>query len=364
MADILTSTTNLSNLVPTYYSKRLLERLEPNCRAYELAEKRTIPANAGKVILWNRYLQLDDGLALTEGTVPGPSSMSTETVSATLVQYGNLVKITDMVDLTAISKVVRDTVDVLADNAARTIDKYILNTVGWYMSAVGALNGASSTAFSYQFPMAYSKTSGNLDGERGFAVNMSLCIASDTIVSMPMNVSAIRQVVTNLRKRSVSPFEDGFYRSIIHPNMIHALRTDTQWASWNQYQRPEKMERGLMGEVEGVKFYDDPNMSSFNISGASILGTANVSNLIGSSFGRVFGTLIFGKGAYAVTELEGAGTGENATKVYTVPREAPDKADPLQQFSYVGYKATLAAKILNPSCGIILITNSTAYVGG
>jgi len=119
-----------------------------------------------------------------------------------------------------------------------------------------------------------------------------------------------------------------------------------------QYARPEKMERGLIGEVEGVKFYDDPNMSTSNFSGMQ------VSTAIGSSLGTVYGTIIFGRGAYAVTELEGAGTGENATKVYVVGREKPDKSDPLQQYSYVGYKATLAAKILNPSCGAVLLTNA------
>jgi len=119
-----------------------------------------------------------------------------------------------------------------------------------------------------------------------------------------------------------------------------------------QYTRPEKMERGLIGEVEGVKFYDDANMSVMDFSGIS-----DASNAVGSDFGNVTGTVIFGRGAYAVTELEGSGTGDNATKVHITPRGTPDKADPLQQFGYVGYKSTLAAKILNPSCGCILLTD-------
>ena len=141
--------------------------------------------------------------------------------------------------------------------------------------------------------------------------------------------------------------------------MLDALRGDSAWQSWNQYSRPEKMERGLVGEVEGVKFYDDPNMSYFNLSGHSILGTANVSNPLLSSWVNTYGTIVFGRGAYAVTELEGAGTGDNATKVYVTPRDTPDKADTLHQFGYVGYKATLAAKILNPSCGVIVLTSTS-----
>jgi N4-gp56 family major capsid protein len=355
MADILSNTTNLSNLVPTYYSKRLLERLEPNSRAYQLAEKRTVPANSGNVILWNRYVQLDEGIDLTEGTILGPSALSTVTVSATLKQIGNVVKITDMVEMTAISNVVRDAVDVLADNAAKTIDKYILNTVGYFGSGVGAVSAFSASIHTYQFPLLYSKTSGSLDGESNYQLTSALAAGAGTITSLPMSVSAVRETVVHLRTLGVSPHEDGYFHALIHPTVANKLRGHTDYMAWNQYTRPEKMERGLIGEVEGVKFYDDANMSTINFSAISNAGVSNV----GSSLGTVAGTIIFGRGAYAVTELEGSGTGDNATKVYITPRGTPDKADPLQQFGYVGYKSTLAAKILNASCGAILVTNWT-----
>jgi N4-gp56 family major capsid protein len=172
------------------------------------------------------------------------------------------------------------------------------------------------------------------------------------MVSLPITVSGVRKAVTRLRTLNVSPHEDGFYHAITHPTALDALRGDTAWTTWNQYSRPEKMERGLMGEVEGVKFYDDPNCTTqaYTRAGTGV-------STIGSSFGTVYGTLIFGRGAYAVTELEGAGTGDNAAKIYTTPRDTPDKADPLHQFGYVGYKITAAAKILNASCGVILLTN-------
>ncbi len=350
MADILSNTTNLSNLVPTYYSKRLLERLEPNCRAYQLGGKKRIPANSGKVILWNRMVQLDEGMSLTEGVTPGPSALSTTTVSATLVQYGNLVKVTDLVDETAITPVVRDAVDLLIDNAAKTIDKYILDQIGFAGSSLGILSACSAGILGYQFPALYSATSGSLDGEVWLSNNV---LNASAMVSLPMSVSAIRKTVTHLRSLNVSPHEDGYYHALVHPVMVDAVRGHTDYLAWNQYTRPEKMERGLVGEIEGVKFYDDPNMSSKDFS------ALNVSTCIGSSFGTMYGTIIFGRGAYAVTELEGAGTGDNATKMYVVPRNRVDKGDPLQQFGYVGYKATLAAKILNPSCGAILLTNQT-----
>jgi len=352
MADILTNKANLASLVPTYYSKRLLERLEPNARAYQLAEKRTIPANSGNTILWNRYVQMDDGVNLTEGTIIGPSAMSTVTVSAILTQYGQTIKITDIVEKTAISNVVRDAVDVLADNAARTIDKYILNTIGFYGSAAGATFGLSAAFFSYAFPILYSGTSGSLDVDVGY--HLASVLATSMVVT-PMSVSVIRAAVTHLRKLNVAPHEDGYYHSIIHPTVANLLRGHTDYLAWNQYTRPEKMERGLIGEVEGAKFYDDSNMSIWDTSD----GMADPSMGPGSSFGNFAGTIIFGRGAYAVTELEGMGTGDNATQIIVTPRDTPDKADTLKQFGYVGYKSTLAAKVLNPSCGAVILTTHT-----
>lgn len=356
MADVLTNAANLAGLVPTYYSKRLLERLVPNCRLYQLAEKRKIPANSGKTILWNRYVNLDMGIKLTEGTVPGPSAMSTETVSATLVQYGQLVKITDIVDETAISDVMKDTVDVLGDNAAYTVDMHIFSSIGLGLSYYGAADKLSAGAYSKGFVFLFAKTAGSLDGE--VWGNTSTPGNASAWLNCNLTVSVVRKAVTRLRTLNVSPNEDGFYHGVTHPTMLDVLRGDATWSSWNQYTRPEKMERGLVGEVEGVKFYDDPNVV-LDLSGGgddAPWPSGAVSGVF--SGGTVYPTFIFGRGAYCVTELEGAGTGENATQVYTVPRTAPDKADPLQQFGYVGYKATLAAQILNPSCGLVIGTTS------
>jgi len=353
MADIQSNTTNLSNLVPSYYSKRLLERLEPNSRLYQLGMKKTIPANSGKTIIWNRYLQLDPGMNLTEGQNPGPSSLSTEIVSCTLTQYGNLVRITDMVDMTAISDVVRDAVDILADNAATTVNKYIFSNIGLYPSAIGGAAALSAGAITVGFPALYSKTSGSLDGITWGNVASGGVLSA--LIGTPLTVSGVRKAVTHLRTLNVSTHEDGFYHAVATPEALDQLRGDSTWASWNQYQRPEKMERGLVGEVEGVKFYDD-NTMKISMSAGTFSGSLSLGKAILLSGGNLNPVLVFGRGAYAVTELEGAATGENATKVYVVPRNSPDKNDPLQQFGYVGYKTTLAAQIINPSCGVIIAT--------
>ena len=64
----------------------------------------------------------------------------------------------------------------------------------------------------------------------------------------------------------------------------------------------------------------------------------------------MYGTLIFGKGAYAgVKHFAGDGI-----KTSIVGQEA-DKADPLGQYGTAGYSISMAVAILNASCGIIAV---------
>jgi len=68
-----------------------------------------------------------------------------------------------------------------------------------------------------------------------------------------------------------------------------------------------------------------------------------------SGGGTIYGTLIFGKGAYGVTKLGAKDAKINVTT-------GADKTDPLNQYTLIGYKLAMAAQILNPSAGVILAT--------
>lgn len=63
---------------------------------------------------------------------------------------------------------------------------------------------------------------------------------------------------------------------------------------------------------------------------------------LGLSGADVEYTLLVGKDAYGVTELEA-----EQAKTYVKPRGSGGTSDPLDQISTVGYKAAFAAKILN-----------------
>jgi len=63
-----------------------------------------------------------------------------------------------------------------------------------------------------------------------------------------------------------------------------------------------------------------------------------------------YGTAIFGRGFYGVTELDGG--------VHTYLVTGASKSDPINQASTYGWKAFFTAKELNVSSGLILWTGS------
>ena len=75
------------------------------------------------------------------------------------------------------------------------------------------------------------------------------------------------------------------------------------------------------------------------------------SNSGGTASTVAYATTIFGKGFYGVTELDGG--------IKTIgPIEGPSKSDPLDQTRIYGWKSNFAARMLNPSCGIVFFAGS------
>lgn len=340
MAGASTTTASLSSLMKTYYDRLLLDRLNPNLRYDQFATKKNLPRNEGKTILWNRLTNLAQGYTLTELTVPGLSAMSASQVSATLVQKGYVIGVSDLYNMTSISKPVEDAVELLGRSASLTIDNEYKDKIGFGQAcSTGVANAASATYLSC-FTEGFPTLSNSVVawGTRPLVNNFA---------STALSVDRVRTAVTHLRTLDVMPMDDGYYVGIIHPVIADKIMQDTNWVTWNAYTNPNAMYKGEIGKVHNVRFVDSSNaMTTPVLASAWSAGSSNF-----SAGGTMYGTLIFGRGAYAGVKME-AGNGVNT---YIVPNDKADKSDPLAQFGTVGYKITMAAKILNPSCGIIAL---------
>ena len=317
MAVNKTTTTTLANLIMSYYDRLLLERLRANTVMYQFADKKPLPKNSGTTITWNRYTDFSAVTALTEGTVPDAIATSTTKVSATLEQFGAWSQPTDMLVMTAIDNQIESLLDSFGYQAAISVDTRIRN----------GLLGTSSVPSGAKLPLQYwhSGTSAGYIGT-----------TSSILADMTMDTNNLRETAFNLRRLNVRPFEDGCYVAVAHPNVIKGVESDSEWKDWNQYQAKETMWKGEVGKAFGIRLIESTNMYS-STSGAGASTTAHY-------------TPVFGKGCYAVTELDGG------VKTFIKNPNDADTSNPINQWSTVGWKVTFATQVLHTSAGRVVVT--------
>ena len=107
-----------------------------------------------------------------------------------------------------------------------------------------------------------------------------------------------------------------------------------------KYKNPERIYKGEIGELEGVRFIETTEAKKFTKAGASGID--------------VYATLVMGANAYATTMIEGGG-------LETIIKQlgSAGTADPLNQRSTVGWKATKVTEILSQQYMVRIETAST-----
>lgn len=346
MADVLSQTTTIDNLVSTFYSKKLLNRLIAQSRFYQFAEKTALPKGEGKTVTWNAWNNLTPAsAALTEGTNNSLVAISARKVTATIAEYGRGVKPTELVELTAITSVVSGAVDVLSDCAKRTLDKVV--QMGVFKASLAGNDGNTVlSAYMSSVASAFCAVTGTMaDSNRQFSLPVifgtscaRLSAVSKTAPSLSSRASvyAIRKTVNKLRALDAVPMDDGSYVGIAHPHFFATLMRDSAWATWNQYtQAKETMYKHEVGNIHKVRFLDSTDVPRYAAAAHSV-------NL----------TVIFGKQAFGCVEIEGGG----ARIIVKRPNQY-DTSNPFDMYSTVAFKLINVGKALNPSAGRILLTH-------
>lgn len=135
-----------TSYVTDYLEKRFLIESRLNLVLKPLGMGGSVPKNQGNKVVWNRFaLPTAKTSALTDATDPSPTGLSASLVSANLNVYGNYERIGELLDMTSVSSVVEKAVDLLAYEAALTVDTVIVgelsaNGTPLIASAVAARN--------------------------------------------------------------------------------------------------------------------------------------------------------------------------------------------------------------------------------
>ena len=109
-----------------YLVAKLLDRSHLRLVMASVCDSVQMREGAGLTAYMVRYKRMNVPLtALSEGTTPSGSSFSLEEVTVTLDQWGDYIEITDVAQLTAKHPLMQQCTELLADNAARVMDREI-----------------------------------------------------------------------------------------------------------------------------------------------------------------------------------------------------------------------------------------------
>lgn len=345
MPVLITTTGGPEGILRNYWKEQLLNILENQLMASDLAEQQVIPANAGTVIEFHRINSFPKqviGISqflgyATFGDLKG-RSFTVDTVVYSLELLGNDMQLSEQAIMTAEPNPVPTLSNRFLYNAKDTLDQRMINIM---VNNTG--NTQSSTAPSVTYfgaSTSVSETWG--DGSQTLteatldADNPSHRIAAETF----------NTAYTTLRTQSARTRLGGSrrkaYDCLIAPEVAGDLRTDATFqdiALKGDQRGEDKFEQAMLGEVFGIRVIEDENVS------IGQAGTVDTSD-------QIIRCPVVGEGYVArISHAKGIGV----PQVNFIPPGKADKNDPYGLVGIMTWKIYQAdGGILNPLAGNII----------
>lgn len=304
----------------------------------DLCEKFDLPRHAGTSTM--RFFRRAEAnahnvRALTEGTPLTDYSLTQlEKVEVTLAQYGDLTRISDVRQDTDLIKQLELETARMGEEAALFLDTEIRDAMWTGISGQATTAEAAATG-----------------GHKAYVINK--IGAGGTTVK----VQDLDRAATLLTERRAPTFDGGHYVAVVSPRVAYQLRTDNLWLDVGKYSDKEKIYSGEIGKVFNVKVivHTNPLESSdanidWNFDG-DVLDTVDTVAETAHGLGTIERSFVFGREFAGTVKLAGAGSPMSPRLVMN---NKPDKTDPLNQYTMVGWKAYSASLCLNPKFGVAI----------
>lgn len=303
--------------VQAFYDRNLLERAQPNDVHGRFGQKRPIATRSGNQIKFRRYSQLAAATtALTEGVTPTNSALSVTDIVSTLAQYGSFITLSDMVSMTNQDSVVTEATDVLGDQAGTTIDLTRRDVL------VAGSNVAFGSGAASRLATVNKITGSDLDKAIRFLKNQNAKFMKEGITPTDnVGTGAIRKA----------------YIGIVHPDVEFDLEQISGFRAVSDYGSQQGVIEDEIGAYKNIRFVTSTNARIFT-NATSVL----TAGFKGGTTNDVYASLIIAAEAYGVSPLAG-----QALNTYVKALGSAGSADPLEQRSTVGWKATTVTTILN-----------------
>jgi N4-gp56 family major capsid protein len=288
-------------------AKELIEILQQNLIFYKTATKQKVSKGANsKSVIFRGFNKASVATTpLVDGVTPSSFALSMNNYTATIAQYGSFTTVTDLAEFLYDRSLIKDAAGVLGIQSQETIDTLVVNTI------------AAGTNVIY-----------------GDGTATSRATVANTMVLTPTLVTRATRFLerNNVKKFTNVPQIGGGYALVTHPDTIYDWRGAANWVNAVNYSSPtpNNPDRGDLFTGETGYWM-----------GCRIIEStiAPVWAGAGLSSANVYGVLIYGEGAYAVTELE------SGLETFIFP--AGNNIDALAQYSTVAWKWAGATIILD-----------------
>jgi len=331
-------TTGFGDISPRtaiYAQKEFLRRALPYLILEKFGQGKPIPEKSSKTTKFRRYEALTPTPnVLSEGVTPTSKKMVATDVTATLVQYGEVLTITDVVMDTHEDPILNEAVAVLGEQAAQMIE-----TVRYGILCAGT-NVQYGTGTS-----------------RGDVVS---CItrAMQRKVTRALKRQNARTITTVVRSTPSYGTENvaAAFIGLCHPDVEADLRNIETFVPVEKYGTGTGNYEGEIGKLEDVRYITSTIFVPFY--GAANAGGAKgnmIANDVTTNNAAVYPVLYLAKDAYGIVPLKGL----NAITPSVVNAKASD-SDPLAQRTHVGYKTMQTCVILNDANMVRLEVAATA----
>lgn len=295
-----TSGNNLAAECKEFYNTELIRMAEPNLVYVQFAKKIALPKGNGKTVSIRQFDPYEKATTpLEEGVTPDGKKMNVREISATVSQYGDYTSVSDVLEMAAVDPVITEVTQAHASQAAQTLDTVCRNEL---MAGTNVVYAPKSD---------------------GTAITSRADITDDCKIT-PDVIAKVAAIL----KTNNAPKIDGAYVGIVHPHVSYDIQRNSEFIDVHKYGENTEIFEGEIGKLYGIRFVETSEAKIWEV---------------GSGKVHVYGSLFIGANAYAAIDPEG-----DSMEIIVKQKGSGGTADPLEQRSTVGWKASTVNKILIP----------------
>lgn len=334
---------DISARTAAFVTKEMLERGFPWMIFEKFGQAKPLPANNTKSMQFRRYF-LESGTfslnsvdtynpedyfahnnfdpaqkTLTEGVTPTATKLSSEDYQVTLIQYGDLITLTDIIEDTHEDPVMQEATDILGEQAAIIMEKVRFNAL------VAGTN------------VVYSNDAARASVNTKFSKSVHNKVVRLLKRQLAKPITKIVKSTPAYGTKAIAPA----FIAVCHPDLEYDISAVGSFVAAEDYGTISPWE-GEFGKIGEVRYLSSTICEPWT--GVGLCGASGGENIIENASGEahVYPIIYLARDAYAMVPFKG----KNAV-VPMVTNRKPTDSDPLAQRTHVGWKAMSACIILN-----------------